>query len=192
MLSEKIPHSILIYLTALVLTSCGRPRRLEVVSPTRIVQTEPNYINITEPTFPSVTTDLKIANPTSSNSQVDAIIETALSYTGTRYRMGGTTRQGMDCSGLIYTTFLNHDITLQRSSYLMAREGDDIKLDQVSVGDLLFFVTNRGKRINHVGLVVQAGKEIKFIHSSTSRGVIISSLKEGYWSNAFVKAKRIL
>lgn len=192
MLSEKIPHSILIYLTALVLTSCGSTRRIEVVSPTRIVKTEPNYINITEPTFPSVTTDLKIANPTSSNSQVDAIIETALSYTGTRYRMGGTTRQGMDCSGLIYTTFLNHDITLQRSSYLMAREGDDIKLDQVSVGDLLFFVTNRGKRINHVGLVVQSGKEIKFIHSSTSRGVIISSLKEGYWSNAFVKAKRIL
>lgn len=192
MLSEKIPHSILIYLTALVLTSCGSTRRIEVVSPTRIVKTEPNYINITEQPFPSVTTDLKIANPTSSNSQVDAIIETALSYTGTRYRMGGTTRQGMDCSGLIYTTFLNHDITLQRSSYLMAREGDDIKLDQVSVGDLLFFVTNRGKRINHVGLVVQAGKEIKFIHSSTSRGVIISSLKEGYWSNAFVKAKRIL
>lgn len=135
---RKIPHSILIYLTALVLTSCGSTRRIEVVSPTRIVKTEPNYINITEPTFPSVTTDLKIANPTSSNSQVDAIIETALSYTGTRYRMGGTTRQGMDCSGLIYTTFLNHDITLQRSSYLMAREGDDIKLDQVSVGDLLF------------------------------------------------------
>ncbi|MEM8938226.1 MAG: NlpC/P60 family protein, partial [Bacteroidota bacterium] len=69
-----------------------------------------------------------------------------------------------------------------------------IKVGQVQKGDLLFFKTSKsGKRINHVGLVVDVkGDDIKFIHSTTSRGVIVSSLREGFWNYSFVKATRIL
>jgi cell wall-associated NlpC family hydrolase len=76
----------------------------------------------------------------------------------------------------------------------MANEGKRIDLTEVTKGDLLFFTTTkRRKRINHVGLVVAIeGEEIKFIHATTSRGVIVSSLQEGYWNYAFVKATRIL
>lgn len=129
----------------------------------------------------------------SSISKADKIINTALTFSGTRYKYGGTTKKGMDCSGLLYVAFGEHDISLPRVSYNMAEKGKRIKVKNVEKGDLLFFKTSRkGKRINHVGMVVAADDEIKFIHASSSRGVIVSSLREGYWNSAFVKANRIL
>ncbi|QBA65009.1 C40 family peptidase [Muriicola soli] len=124
----------------------------------------------------------------------EEIISTALTFTGVKYKYGGTTRKGIDCSGLLYVSFLEHDVYLPRVSYYMANEGKKIKLEEVSKGDLLFFTTSkRRKRINHVGLVVAVdGEDIRFIHSTTSRGVIVSSLKEGFWNYAFVKATRVL
>ena len=76
----------------------------------------------------------------------------------------------------------------------MAEEGQNIKIREVEKGDLLFFRTSRrAKRINHVGMVVAVeNDEIKFVHASSSRGVIVSSLREGYWNSAFVKATRVL
>lgn len=122
------------------------------------------------------------------------IINTALTFSGTRYKYGGTTKKGMDCSGLLYVAFGEHDIQLPRISYQMAEEGRRIRINKVREGDLLFFRTSkRKKRINHVGMVVAVeGDEVKFIHASTSRGVIVSSLREGYWNYAFVKATRVL
>ncbi|NAS31419.1 NlpC/P60 family protein [Flavobacteriaceae bacterium R38] len=124
----------------------------------------------------------------------DEIVSTALSYRGTRYKYGGITAKGMDCSGLIFTSFKTHDIPIERTSFSMASQGVKINLKQVKKGDLLFFNTNKSKkRINHVGLVVSVDeKGIKFIHSTTSRGVLISSLKEGYWNYAFIEARRVL
>ncbi|NER14789.1 NlpC/P60 family protein [Leptobacterium flavescens] len=126
--------------------------------------------------------------------KADNIINTALAFRGTRYKYGGTTSKGMDCSGLIYVSFKEHSVPLQRTSYMMAKQGKQIKLKEVKKGDLLFFNTNKSrKRINHVGLVVTVDKQgIKFIHATTSRGVLISSLKEGYWNYAFIEARRIL
>ena len=125
--------------------------------------------------------------------RTNAIVNTALGYTGVRYKYGGTTRKGMDCSGLLYTSFGEHDLSLPRVSFDMSRKGIEVGLSQVQKGDLLFFKTSRRGRINHVGLVVAVENgEVKFIHSTTSRGVIVSSIREGYWSNAFVKATRVL
>lgn len=103
-------------------------------------------------------------------------------------------RKGMDCSGLLYVSFGEHDIQLPRTSASMAQKGKKIRVKDVEKGDLLFFKTSKGaKRINHVGMVVKVEKdEIKFIHASTSRGVTISSLREGFWNQAFVMATRIL
>ena len=121
------------------------------------------------------------------------IIDLALQFLGTSYKYGGTTHQGMDCSGLVYTCFLENNIELPRSSRDMALLGEQLELPQVKLGDLLFFKTDkRKKNINHVGLVVELNEEkILFIHSSTSRGVIISAL-ENYWREHFVMARRIL
>ncbi|WP_420604016.1 C40 family peptidase [Flagellimonas sp.] len=128
------------------------------------------------------------------NSKANDIVSTALTFSGTRYKFGGLTKKGMDCSGLVFVSLKENDISFPRVSYQMAEQGKRIKLTQVQKGDLLFFKTSkRGKRINHVGLVVDVkGVDIKFIHSTTSRGVIVSSLREGYWNHAFVKAMRFL
>ena len=127
-------------------------------------------------------------------TKADDIINTALTYSGVRYKYGGTSRKGMDCSGLLFVSFNEHAVDLPRVSHEMAGEGKRIGLGKVRKGDLLFFKTSRrGKRINHVGLVVSVeGDDIKFIHSTSSRGVIVSSLREGFWNLSFVKATRVL
>src|SRR5690606_20392055 len=128
------------------------------------------------------------------NERAEAIISTALDFMGTRYKYAGTTKKGMDCSGLVYVSLQEHGIPFPRTSYQMALEGHKIDLEAVEKGDLLYFKTSKtGKRINHVGLVVEVdGDDIRFIHATTSRGVLVSSLREGYWNHAFVKAMRIL
>lgn len=129
-----------------------------------------------------------------TGSRASAVINNALEFEGVRYRYGGTTHKGMDCSGLIYVSFKKENINLPRITHDMARRGTPLEIKQVQEGDLLFFKTGKRRtKINHVGLVTEKNdKEIIFIHSTTSRGVIRSSLDETYWNKAFVSAKRIL
>lgn len=128
-------------------------------------------------------------------SQSESIIHFAKQFQGVKYKWGGTTKAGMDCSGLVYESFRTHDIYLPRISRDMAKKGKAISLKQVQKGDLLFFKTSKNRRnaINHVGLIVDIkNNDIKFIHATTSKGVIISGLNEPYWHKAFTEARRIL
>ncbi|WP_299669278.1 C40 family peptidase [uncultured Polaribacter sp.] len=129
-----------------------------------------------------------------SITKIDRVVANALKYKGVRYKFGGTTKKGMDCSGIVYVSFLEENVQLPRVSRNMAKRGTEIPLKKVKKGDLLFFKTSkRGRGINHVGLIVSVKKgQIRFIHSTTSRGVITSLLSEKYWKNAFVKATKIL
>lgn len=121
------------------------------------------------------------------------LISTALGHVGAKYKYGGTGQHGFDCSGFVHTIFKMFDIALPRSSHEMAEHGTKIKDSEIQEGDLVFFITNGGKRINHVGIVVEVlDDEIKFIHSSTQRGVIVSSTKEPYYKKNYVKAARVL
>lgn len=126
-------------------------------------------------------------------SKAAFLIAKASEHIGTRYRSGGTTSAGFDCSGLMFTTFKEIDMTLPRSSHEMARYGQKIDKSQAQKGDLIFFATFGRGRVSHVGMVTETdGDEIKFIHSSTSSGVIISSTKEDYYSRTFVQVNRVL
>lgn len=124
---------------------------------------------------------------------VNTLIEKATDNIGVRYKAGGTTKGGFDCSGLVYTTFESENIKLPRSSYEQAKVGKVIPLNDAKKGDLIFFKTNKSRQINHVGLITEANSdEIKFVHSSTSKGVIISSTKEPYYKNSFEQVNRVL
>lgn len=127
------------------------------------------------------------------NYLISQLINTASDNLGVTYRGGGTTKAGFDCSGLMYSTFKKFDITLPRSSHEMATIGTHIDVEEAKKGDLIFFINRGQKRINHVGMIVEVnGDEIKFIHSSTQSGVIISSLKESYYDRTFKQINRVI
>ena len=120
------------------------------------------------------------------------VLQEAHTYLGTKYKYGGDSKRGMDCSGLVYTSFKKVNIDLPRISRDQAQNGMNIRLKNAQPGDLIFFNTS-GSGISHVGIVdkIKNG-EIFFIHSSSSQGVIISSMEETYWNRRFVKAVRYL
>ncbi len=132
-------------------------------------------------------------NITHDEAFVDQLISRASENIGTRYRSGGTTKEGFDCSGLMCYTFSESDIKLPRSSIEMASYGSKIDTQDAQKGDLIFFKTSGRGRITHVGMVVEVlDGEIKFIHSSNHGGVIISSTKESYYERSLVQINRVL
>ena len=120
------------------------------------------------------------------------VIAAARTYTGTPYRWGGTTRSGMDCSGLLVTAFERCGLTLPRTSAEQSQSGRLVSLYDVAPGDLVFFAI-KGRRISHVGMVTEIrGKDdVQFIHASSSLGVIESNLFSDYYRKNFVKARRL-
>lgn len=184
--------NILFFLSIVVIVSACKSNKTVRVSSAKKTTTNVKYSASASNDFHGTNGSGYSEKPTDKNT--DKIIKTALSYNGTKYKYGGTTKKGMDCSGLIYTSFTSHDISLHRSSAMMATQGKKIRLNDVQKGDLLFFRTDKkAGKINHVGLIVDIeDDDVKFIHSTTSRGVIVSSIKDGYWNHAFVEARRVL
>jgi lipoprotein Spr len=133
-----------------------------------------------------------VVGPT-ENYLASQMINNAMEFIGVNYRGGGTSKSGMDCSGMVTAVFDIFGLKLPRSSHDMAKVGEKLKQGEIKKGDLVFFRTNGRSTINHVGLVVEANDdEIKFIHSSTQKGVIISSTKEPYYKRTFAQANRVL
>lgn len=137
-----------------------------------------------------------VANQESFDDKIqlkNKLIESASENIGTRYRSGGTTKNGFDCSGLVYSTFEKFNIILPRSSIEQSSIGEKIDLNCAAKGDLIFFKTGKGNRISHVGMVVEVQDgAIKFIHSSTQQGVIVSSTDESYYAKNLVQVNRVL
>jgi len=107
-------------------------------------------------------------------------------WRGVRYREGGLSKNGVDCSGYVYLTFKQRlNRTIPRSTELLARSGTKVSPRQIRPGDLVFF--NTGWKKNHVGIYLRNGK---FMHASSSRGVMISEIQNPYWSDAFWMARR--
>ncbi|MET0379737.1 MAG: NlpC/P60 family protein [Spongiibacteraceae bacterium] len=101
-----------------------------------------------------------------------------------RYRIGGLTKGGIDCSGFVYVTFRDRfGIALPRSSDEQVVLGRKIDETELRTGDLVFFRTGRSDR--HVGIFLE---DRKFLHASTRKGVMISSLDDIYWSKEYWRA----
>ncbi|WP_281631397.1 peptidoglycan endopeptidase [Flavobacterium luteolum] len=156
------------------------------------VQTDVSSSQIAEATQ-EIKRDSTLVRTGNYSVLIDQLIASATENIGTRYRSGGTTKAGFDCSGLMFCTFGNFDIKLPRSSIEQSRIGTKVASDEAQKGDLIFFRTNGRRHINHVGMVVEnVDGEIKFVHSSTHGGVMISSTKEPYYTRAFSQVNRVL
>ena len=106
-----------------------------------------------------------------------------------RYRFGGMSKQGVDCSGFVYLTFLHQfGVKLPRNTARQSKLGTTIAKNQLKTGDLVFFKTRGSITGRHVGIYLG---ERQFMHASTSQGVTTSSLDDLYWANAYWKAKRL-
>lgn len=130
-----------------------------------------------------------------TNKLIDNIVELATDNLGVKYKTAGTTKSGYDCSGLVFATFGQFDIALPRTSIEQSKTGIDLgqHTDKAHKGDLIFFRTNNGSQINHVGIITEVtDDEVKFVHASTSKGVIISSTKQPYYQKTFAQINRIL
>ncbi len=156
------------------------------------VQTDASSSQIAE-TAPEIKKDSTFVRTGNYSELIDRLIASATENIGIRYRSGGTTKAGFDCSGLMFCTFGNFDIKLPRSSIEQSRIGTKVASEEAQKGDLIFFRTNGRRHINHVGMVVEnVDGEIKFVHSSTHGGVMISSTKEPYYTRSFSQVNRIL
>jgi probable lipoprotein NlpC len=126
------------------------------------------------------------------DQKIDTIINTARSYTGTPYRWGGTTRGGIDCSGLLCNSFRAVNYELPRTSDAQSKIGAKVKIKNLQPGDLVFFATGKKKRkITHVGMVTDVrDSKVKFIHSSSSLGVVENDLDSEYYRKRFITARR--
>lgn len=155
------------------------PLKSETKEDTNSLKSSSNFksVSVSKSTFP-------LANQ---------IVENALQNLGVSYKTGGTTKEGMDCSGLVYSAYLNHNVAIPRTSNEMSLHGEMISTKEAQPGDLIFFMTNGKTVVNHVGLIIEvADDEIKFIHSSTSKGVIISSTLDDYYGKTFAQINRVL
>ncbi len=108
---------------------------------------------------------------------------------GTPYRYGGMSPSGIDCSGFVYRTYSDRfDIQLPRMTIDQTKYGTQISKSDLMPGDLVFFKTGGGDNGLHVGIY---DTDNTFIHASTSKGVIRSSLDNAYWKKTFWQARRL-
>ncbi|BCS95047.1 hypothetical protein DSLASN_06790 [Desulfoluna limicola] len=135
---------------------------------------------------------VKLKRPTTVNLSDTPRVKGALNaqyaeWKGTRYKMGGNSKNGVDCSGFVHLTYRDKlGITIPRSTKLLGKAGQPVKRNNLRIGDLVFFKT--GLMVRHVGIYMGNNT---FLHASTNKGVTITDLDESYWKKRYWKARRM-
>lgn len=155
-------------------------------SKTTVTETKPKEIYVPK-TDNIVVTD--------RNEKLNSVIKFANTFLGAKYKYGGTTPAGFDCSGFVMYVFTNSGIDMPRNTPDMLKISDKIDKKDILPGDLVFF---KGRNLNsndigHVALVCEkTDNSFKIIHSTTSKGVIVNDFEQfEYWKVRFLFATRI-
>lgn len=133
--------------------------------------------------------DFPVSSPYSDDKLSRLFDRQLLVWKNVPYRLGGLSRRGVDCSGFVYNTFKDQvNIIIPRTTKVLSHTGKTISRNDLDIGDLVFFKTGK-RKTRHVGIYVG---DDDFIHASTSKGVMKSSLTNSYWRRSYWKAKRII
>ncbi|MBD5182473.1 MAG: C40 family peptidase [Bacteroidales bacterium] len=168
---------------SLLVSSCKSKSRVVLETP----DTYPLPVMTERPTRPGKNNN---KGTMVSPEVADAIVKEARRWIGTPYRYGGTTRKGTDCSGLVWTIYQDvAGIKLPRNSVKQFEYCIPLTREQLSPGDLVFFNTaGNGTRVGHVGIYIGNNS---FIHSSSSKGVRVSTFDEPYYAKTYNRGGRI-
>ncbi|MBV8689371.1 MAG: C40 family peptidase [Candidatus Eremiobacteraeota bacterium] len=153
-----------------------------------LVETQPAYEHASAAAVaaPRTLTRLAVRVVRRASTIARALTRDALRFIGTPYVFGGTSGYGFDCSGYVQHVFAMAGIYLPRTADAQFYMGSRVS-GQPSIGDLVFFQTYE-LGPSHVGIYLGGGR---FIHASSSRGVMVSSLGESYWASRYIGAKRV-
>ena len=128
-------------------------------------------------------------NTEAVNTLREDIVDYAFTWLGTRYVYGGASMSGTDCSGFTMSVFGHFGYVLSHGAAYQYRNNMHVSSDQREPGDLVFFSSYSSSGVQHVGIYIGGGQ---FIHASTSRGVIISSLSESYYAAHYIGSARVI
>ncbi|KNY25080.1 C40 family peptidase [Pseudobacteroides cellulosolvens] len=121
------------------------------------------------------------------------LVAYAKKFLGVRYVYGGSSPRGFDCSGFVSYVYNHFGISLERVAADQARQGAKVSRANLKPGDVVFYDTNGGRNyINHAGIYIGDGMFIHASSGSNAHKVVISSLSEGFYSNAYMSARRFL
>lgn len=189
--SNRIAGTITTLIIVVVAGCSPSPRfrgPAEPVEPAPEVSRAPAHVEPAPPRFGSPDDTSGRSEP-ATGGRGHEVVQRAADYLGTPYRHGGTTPNGLDCSGLTLTVYRSVGIQLPRSSRDQARVGSPVPREELTVGDLVFFGSGSSS-ISHVGIYAGDGE---FIHASTrARSVRFDRLDNKYFSKRYVTARRVL
>ncbi len=171
-------------LCGLMLGGCGSSRSAVKGSRGKIVKNERRHDggHAKPSTPPKPVNTAGIADPMARD-----LVSEANRWLGTPYNYGGETRAGTDCSGLVMSVY--RDVTgvkIPRTTREQVRYCTNVARNNIRPGDLVFFASD--KEVSHVGLYVGNGA---MIHASSSRGVVVSDIDNGYWGDRYITGGRV-
>lgn len=152
----------------------------EAPEPQKIVEKAPEELP-PEPPKKKVVKTLKAPKPA-----VNAWEQAYKPWLGTPYKYGGTTKKGVDCSGFVGNMYREvRKIQLPRTSGAMYDGGSKVSRENLKEGDLVFF--GSFWKVDHVGIYLNGNR---FVHASTSKGVMVSPMDDVYWKPKYLGARR--
>lgn len=176
-------------------TSAAKPATQAAVAPAAPSAKEPAAqapaapASAVQPAADTIKATLQQTEPALTTSgRADTIVDTAMNYVGYRYRYGGTSPSGFDCSGFVYYVLNKSGVPMSRNMGGQLASGPRVNAKDLQPGDLVFFSNTYKRGLSHAGIYIGNGR---FIHAENERtGVRVSDLWSAYWGAHYTAAVR--
>ncbi|EKT63940.1 bifunctional murein DD-endopeptidase/murein LD-carboxypeptidase [Providencia burhodogranariea] len=188
--SEKLKRNLLRILPAIAiaatLSACTAPNSSKNAQ--RTTHSESRMLNGSSSDSLAMASQDEFEQLVQSVDTKSKIMNQYANWKGVSYRLGGTTKNGIDCSSFVQRTFIEQfGVALPRTTSEQESSGQGVKRNSLKPGDLVLFKT--GRRMKHVGIYIG---DDKFVHASTSSGVIVSELTNDYWNKRYYAGRRVI